>query len=137
MPRPIEVVSVAMLQEPTGVRGLLVDGVVKRLVETRGEGHEREFRFDLSEEWWTYRRLLGAHHRVAIERTIDQDLEIRFKSKIVRCPGCGVVMPKRLFWDHYNDLHALRPGWLNREHWSSLIKGEYRHPPEVQSSASG
>ena len=118
------------------IRGLLSHGLVRRLVETRGEGYSREFRFDLTEEWWTYRKLLLAHHRVAIERTIDLNMEIRFRSKFAHCPACGCVVPARQFWEHYDDLHALRPGWLNAEHWRGMVRGDYRPPPEMQSSAS-
>jgi hypothetical protein len=129
------VVGEAMRADPPLIRGLREGESIRRLVETRGEGHSREFRFDLTEGWWTYRQLLLVHDRVAIERTIDADLEIRFKSKFAHCPACGAVMPKRQFWDHYNDLHALRPGWLNEDHWPMMVKGEYRLPPEMQSSA--
>lgn len=133
----IERVAEVLRSDPPDIRGIIVDGTVHQFDSVAGphpwSRGGRVFTFDLVDGTFTEQWLIFNYDRVALHGSPEEErLTLRMKSNFPVCPACGSVIPKREFWDHYDAIHAVRPGWLNREHWRAFVRGPYRKPPEFE-----
>lgn len=130
--RRLEHVSECLRATPPRICGVLDDqGKLHRLVSHKGEGRGRVFHFDLLGEL-RFSALLGVYRYVVIQPIEGAErLHLNLRPRVYfRCPACGARSSTEAFWDHYNDLHAVRPWWLNEEDWGHFMVTEFLPPPE-------